>query len=111
MGIFNDYRNTNRDSWRFTYTGQELLAHALKKYDFFTSQETEARNSMAGMLKDPSVRASDPKIDELKKNIEFWGCEREKCIVWVHEFKRSPQKEYSLTLGDVSYFDIAVAPR
>lgn len=107
MGLFNDYRNTNRDTFRFYYQGADLLPFAKKKYNFFTEKETTSRHEMAKLLKDPSVRASDPKIDGLKQDIEKFGAEREKCLIWVHEFGRQPAKEYSLWLGDVSYFDIA----
>lgn len=107
MGQFNDFRNANRDNWRFTYKGSELLSFAQKKYDYYTLQERKARDDMASLLKDVNIRASDPKIEELKASIERHGNEREKCMVWVHEFKRNPEKEFSLALGDVSYFDIA----
>lgn len=111
MGMFNDYRSPNRDNWRFNYLGRDLLLVAKRKYSFFTEKETAARNEMAGMLKDASVRASDPKIESLKQDIEKYGAEREKCAVWVHEFQRQPEKEYSLALSDVSYFDMAPLPK
>lgn len=110
MGMFNDYRSPNRDNWRFSYLGKELADAARVKYDNFTAQEKEARHSMAEMLKDANVRASDPRIEDLKQSIERFGSEREKCLVWVHEFARQPQKEYSLALSDVSYFDLAKLP-
>lgn len=107
MGMFNDYRNTRRDEWRFTYTGFELLAAAKKKLEFFCAKEKEAREKTASLLTDVCVKASDKRIEDLKKEIEKFGDEKEKCTVWVHEFARHPQNEYSLALGDVSYFDLA----
>lgn len=110
MGMFNDYRNVSRENWKYSYKGKDLLPFAQKKYDFFTQRERENRNEMAALLKDENVRASDPKIEELKSDIERYGSEREKCIVWVHEFQRQPDMDYSLSLGDVTYFDIAKLP-
>lgn len=106
MGLFNDNRNTTREGWRFVYTGKELLPFAQKKYKAFTDAELSARNELADKMKDPSVSMKDPKIDELKGQIEWSGNERERCMVWVHEFTRSPDQTYSLGLGDVTYFDI-----
>jgi len=110
MGQFNDYRNVTRESWKFSYKGSELVKFAQSKYDFFTKRERQCRQEMAKMLQDENVRASDPKIEDLKSDIEKFGSEREKCIVWVHEFSRKPEETYSLSLGDVTYFDIAKLP-
>ena len=45
-------------------------------------------------------------VEDLKKDIGHYGDEKEKCVVWVHEFKRNPEKEFVLALGDVSYFEL-----
>jgi hypothetical protein len=106
MGMFNDNRNTNRDGWRFTYLGSDLLPFARKKYAAFTAAELKARSELADKMKDPIVSLKDPKIDELKGQIEYNGNEREKCMVWVHEFGRAGSNTYTLGLGDVTYFDL-----
>jgi hypothetical protein len=106
MGQFNDYNNTHRDSWRFCYTGRQLLPFAVKKLAYFKEKEERARAEIAQMLVDASIKASDPKIDELKRSIESFSKEKEKCAIWVHEFSREATKDYYLLLGDVSYFDI-----
>jgi predicted nucleotidyltransferase len=111
MGLFNDFRNVSRDGWRFTYSGKELEAHALIKYKEYTRKERESRQKMAAMLTDENIRANDPKIEELKNDIEKFGSEREKCAVWNHEFKRRHEENFTLSLGDVTYFDIVVFPK
>lgn len=109
--MYNDFSSTTRRSeWRYSYLGKELLPFAKAKYEYYTDEEQKARNKMADMLRDPNVRASDPNIDQLKRSIESFGSEREKCIVWLHEFTRKPDVEYNLCLGDVTYFGIAKIP-
>jgi hypothetical protein len=106
MGQFNDFRSSSRESWKFNYLGKTLAPFAKKKYDSYCEQETKARLLMSDLLRDATIKASDPKIEDLKNDIEQYGTEREKCLVWKHEFERSPDVSYSLSLGDVTYFDI-----
>lgn len=110
MGVYNDYANTNRTTWEFTYTGAELLGAARSKYADFLTRERDARERMAKMMVDMSVTQSDPRIAECKKEIEKAGTERERCLVWVHEFGRKPEQVYILNVGDVTYFDLAPEP-
>ena len=110
MGLYNDYSHTNRTNWEFTYTGADLLPAAQEKYQMFLAREREAREKMAGMMIDMSVAQSDPRIAECKKEIEKAGTERERCLVWVHEFARTPDQTYILQIGDVTYFDLAPEP-
>jgi len=109
MGLFNDFRNAKRENWLFAYKGSELAPFAKKKYEHYTLKETEARLNISDLLRDPNVRANDERIEKLKRDIEKFGDEREKCLVWVHEFGRRLEESFSLALGDVTYFDIAPA--
>jgi hypothetical protein len=106
MGMYNDFRNTGRDTWSFTYTGKELFTHAARNKQDYKIQETVARNKMAELLSDPNVRANDKRIEDLKNEIENVADLHEKCVVWCHEFLRTPEKEFTLKLGDVSFFNI-----
>lgn len=65
---------------------------------------------MSQFMVDMSVAQSDGRIAECKKEIEKCGSERERCVVWMHEFGCRPDKEYVLELGDVTYFDLAPEP-
>jgi hypothetical protein len=110
VGLFNDYNNTNRTTWRYTYTAAELTKFALQKYFDLEKQEHKERNEIATLLQDVGVKSTDHRINDLKKSIEKLGSEKEQCMIWVHEFKRNCNREYHLQLGDVSYFNIAQPP-
>ena len=108
--MYTEYTNTNRTEWKFTYCGAELLEAAKKKYHDFLLREKDAREKMAQLMVDMSVSQSDGRIAECKKEIEKAGAEREKCLVWMHEFARVPERQYLLLLGDVTYFELAPEP-
>jgi hypothetical protein len=106
MGMYNDFRNFNRETWSFTYLAKQLLPHAERKKESYKTQETASRTEMAALLSDPNVRASDRRIEELKSEIETFADLYEKCVIWCWEFGRDPEKEFVLKIGDVSFFDI-----
>ena len=110
MGVYNDHRHTNRENWEFIYTGAELLAAAKRKHAEFASDEKEARAKMAEFMVDMTVAQSDARISDCRSDVETAGTQRERCMVWIHEFSRNPEKEYVLELGDVTYFDLASEP-
>ncbi len=97
----------NRDGWKFTYLGKDLLPFAEKKYEEFVQREGTARDKMAKLLKDRTIAHNDKKVVELEQEISFCGPEREKCSVWKFEFHRNLEREYHLSMGDVVYFGIA----
>lgn len=106
MGLYNDYRNTNREGWNYTYLGKELLVFAERKKAECKQKETIARTELATLLNDSSVAASSDRIEKLRNEVESQADLYEKCVVWAWEFGRSPEKEFSLKLGDVSFFNI-----
>lgn len=87
-----------------------MLEAARRKHAEFTGRERAAREKMAGFMVDMSLAQSDARIAECRGEVEEAGKERERCMVWVHEFARHPDKEYVLELGDVTYFDLALEP-
>jgi hypothetical protein len=107
MGMFNDNVSPGRTKWTYTYTGKELLGPATKLHKEFELKETDARNTMAGYMKDMTVSNADPKVDAVKDQIRTFGTLKEQCAVFKHEFNRSPEKEYELGLGDVTFFGLA----
>jgi len=106
MGMYNDNRNTQRESWNFTYQAKQLLPHAERKRDDAKLRETVARQQMALLMNDASVRASDSRVEDARADIERYADLYEKCVIWCWEFGRDPEKEFTLKLGDVSFFDI-----
>lgn len=112
MGLFYDHAHglSNREGWKYTYIGADLLEPALKKYFNVEATEMEARNELAALLKNASVPMSDPRNEDLKKKIERLGKEKELLMVLCHEFRRSPSREFILGLADMTYFDLATAP-
>lgn len=107
--MYNDYRNTSREGWKYHYTGEQLLPAARSKLAEVSRLEAEARARVADLLRDPGIPHNDKRIVDSKHDIEKYGNEREQCSVFVHEFGRNPSREYALSLGDVTYFDLAAA--
>lgn len=110
MGLYNDYRGTSREAWKYNYSGAQLLGPAKAKYQQLIRLEREARNLVAALLKDMNVSPTDQKLTDGKTAIARYGNEREQCAVFVHEFGRLLDREYHLSLGDVTYFDLAPMP-
>lgn len=104
--MFNDYSNYVRDEFKFEYNGSQLYNFAKNKYFDFFHKERDAREKMASMLRDVKINTNNREMDALKQEIEFFGKEKEKCLVWTYEFSRRPEKEYYLKLSDVVYFGL-----
>jgi hypothetical protein len=105
--MFNDFRNTSREGWKYAYLGKDLLAAAQAKLQELYQQEAEARAAVSRLTADMQVHHEDKRILAAKQEIESAGNQREQCEVFVHEFARNPDREYNLSLGDVVYFKLA----
>jgi hypothetical protein len=108
--MYNDFRSTGRESWKYSHKGSELISLAKRKRDEFYEKEMSARRDLAALLKDPKVGPSDKRLSDLKTEIEFSGNQREQCEVFVFEFEINKDKEYLLSLGDVVFFDLINGP-
>lgn len=106
MGLFNDNVSPERLNWQYDYTGAELLNPAQKLLAFHIDGEAASRKTASDLLRDPAVSHNDPKIVDARKLIERHGQLREQLEVWVHEFARHPNKNFSLGLGDVTFFEL-----
>ena len=106
MGMFNDDVNKERTSWTYEYTGHELLPYAVKLFNEFLQKEMEARDKMASYMKDVNVSHNDQRVDQAKREIQSFGTLKEQCLVFKHEFQRTPEKKYLLGLGDVTFFGL-----
>ena len=104
--MYFDNSVTGRETWKYSYTGEELWAPAADCLKKFTDGEREARNSLADLLRDPNVSQDDQRIKDLRVAIEFNGRQREACKVFAREFNRTPEREFHLSLGDVVYFGL-----
>ena len=106
MGMYNDDRYTKREGWEYKYKGSVLFQYAERKRAISKTKETEARKDVAALMEDQSVRANDERVEKARQAVEDNANLYEKCVIWCHEFKRNPEQEYVLQLGDVSFFDI-----
>lgn len=104
--MYNDYRGIRRTEWQHTYLGKELLPYAEAKRKHFSDREIAGRSKMSKLMDDRNINVNDPKVKELQAEIESTANEAEQCAVFVHEFKRKPEREFSLSLGDVVYFGL-----
>lgn len=105
--MYTEFKDRNRESWKFTYKGTDLVDAAQAKVDFYAAQEEEYRTKMANALNDRSVAVNSSKIDKLKSRLEFAAAQRENCEVFLHEFDRTPDREFSLSMADVVFFGLA----
>lgn len=105
--MYNDFGSgTKREGWVYAYRATELTDAAHRKREEYAKAETAARNEIAALYQDSSVAASNGRIDELKREIDRLGKLHEQCDVFVHEFTRVPDREYHLSLGDVTFFGL-----
>ena len=105
--MYFDQGNSNRrEQWLHAYKGSELLPAAKKLRKEFQAKEREARERVAKLISDMNIGREDGRIRQAKVDIEHYGREHEACAVLSHEFAWNPDKEFSLSLGDVVYFGL-----
>ena len=104
--MYNEFKShvVRREGWTFSYIGSDLVNLAKAKYVEYFNLEQDARNRMAVMMKDMSKSASDKDVRDAQAEIAKYGDLREQCLVYQHEFNRTPDKEFLLHLGDVVFF-------
>ena len=109
--MHNDFGNrTKREDFRYHYKGSELLPYAERAYLKYLRAEIEARERAAALLNDMAIKQNNPELDRCRQDIETFGKIREQCAVWVHQFRREPDREFPLELGDVTFFGIVGDP-
>jgi hypothetical protein len=106
MGMFLDFRRPSREEWKYTYKGSELIAAAKAKLaevraEYLAAQE-ECQRTMAAS---PQLYKDD-KVQKCREAVEKLGPEMESCQVWVHEFQRTPDREFILAMSDVTYLNL-----
>jgi hypothetical protein len=105
--MYNESRDRNREGWKFTYKGSELLAAAEKRVKHFSALEKDLRDQLSKRLADRSKNLTSSKNDELKSRATMAATLREQCEVFAHEFERLPEREFYLSIGDVVFFGLA----
>lgn len=109
--MLNDFAGrSQREEFRYHYKGSELLPYAERAYRRYLRAEVEARERAAALLTDMAVKQNAPELDQCRQDIERHGKVREQCAVWVHQFRREPDREFPLQLGDVTFFGIVGDP-
>jgi hypothetical protein len=104
--MYSEFRDTSRTGWKFSYKGSDLVAAAQAKLAEYTRRETEARQEMSKLMADMRVSPTGEDCSKLKSAIENYGTIREQCQVFAHEFARTPDREFNLSLGDVVFFGL-----
>lgn len=103
--MYLEKRDGNRTSWKYTYKGGALLPFAQERLAYYSTLETNQRNAMARLLVDPKQNVQSDESNRLKSDIEKTAIQHEMCTVYVHEFERSPDREYHLDMSDVVYLE------
>ena len=95
----------NRHGWIFTYTGGELNHLATDRFHDSKEAEIRARNAAATLLQNATIHHEDKRVLAAKDDIQNYGALAEKCAVWAHEFERTPERKFALSINDVLFFN------
>ena len=104
--MYLDNTNTSRSGWRYTYKGAEMLSFTKTKLAIACSQEKEARELVIRLTRDPNTNPADQKVEEAKRTVVKSATLVEELMVFTHEFARNPERDYSLSMGDVVFFGL-----
>jgi len=105
--MYNDHRDRNRDSWKFTYKGSDLVEAAKAKVEYYRRQEVSLREKLGVRLQNSNMSLNSKKSEDIKKRAFEAASFKEQCEVQAHEFNRTPDREFSLSLSDVVFFGLA----
>lgn len=109
--MHNDFSGrSQREEFRYSYKGSELLPYAERAYLRYLKAEVEARERAAALLSNMAVKQNAPELDQCRQDVEKFGKIREQCQVWIHQFRREPDRDFSLQLGDVTFFGFVNDP-
>lgn len=106
MGMFLDYERPARREWKFTYKGSELLAAAKIKQREFEVKLQDAQARLRAAVATSGRLHKDTDVRRIEEEVESVGPKAEECAVFVHEFERSPDREFNLSVSDVTFFDL-----
>jgi len=106
--MYLEHRSCQRDGWKFTYLGQDLVEPAKKLLAEALKQEEEARCKLTSTLELREVSLSSSVIEDLKNSATNWAIAVEQLRVWVHEFSHRLASEFLLSSSDVVYFNYPI---
>jgi len=109
MGTYMDRFNSKRDAWNFTYTGKDLVDVCKAKWQEMYRREKKARQDASSLMSNMEITRNDQRVVEAETEISRCGSAREQLEIFIMEFSRNPTREYTLGIGDVSYFDLHTA--
>ena len=104
--MYLDNTYSSRTGFRYEYTGEQLKSFAEIKLVEMCCQEKKARQSLIEFTKDPNINPNDQRLVDVKRSVEKHGALVEELSVHLHEFIRSPERKFSLSLGDVVFFGL-----
>lgn len=104
--MYFDNTFTERRGWKYTYKGSDLLEPAKRKLAAVQAEETEVRDNVAKLLQNRQVNARCKDVTDLEKMVVSLSEDHEMLLVLVHEFGRTPDREFRLALGDVVFLGL-----
>lgn len=104
--MYYDFVSASREGWKYTYKGKDLQGAARRRHLYYLTEEFTGRQKLAEYVRDIKVSQNDQILEDLKRRVTENGKLREQCAVFLHEFTRSPDKEFMLSLGDVVFFEL-----
>ncbi len=108
--MYNDFHDTSRSRWRFTYTAQQLLRYAEKRLTALNKIEEVLRKKIAEAMGNKNISVTGDRVKKLETEISKVATQAEQFDVYVYEFKRVPDKEYQFSVSDVVFFGIIGTP-
>lgn len=105
--MYNDFQSPSRTVWKFTYTGKELAAAAKAKVAYYKSRENKLRDLLSVAMADRSKPVSSDSNKKMESQVLDAALQGEQCEVFLHEFERTPDREFSLSISDVVFFSLA----
>jgi len=104
--MYLDFSKTTRDDWKYTYQGQEISPYAENLLEKYINKESDLRKKISEQLMDFTTSVTSEKSNELKRELDNIGRIKETLEVFVHEFRRTPVREFHLSVGDVVFFGL-----
>lgn len=106
MGWYDNHSGTNRrQGFEYEYRGSQLIDYAENQLKVFTEREAGVRSQIAKLLSSGEP-FSRHEIDGLTEEAEGISKDREMLAVMAHEFRRTPEQNFKLYIGDVVFLGI-----
>ena len=104
--MYHDFKNTSRADWKFTYKGSDLSVPARHVLNTYIDKEKVAREKVSQLMLDRTKPANGEDAQKAQRDVETNASILEQVKVWVHEFERTPERDFHLSLGDVVFFGL-----